>query len=115
MVRAVTLLILVHHHIQPPMQSIFPPPMGPHDLQAALFGQRRAEQIVSGFMRGFAGFLTGPLDLCDGCETWPVVLLLQPVDIARDHRRASLDPPIDRHRRFAPWRSARTPDHPETG
>jgi hypothetical protein len=78
------LLILVHHDIQPPVEAIFHPPMGAHDLQAALAGQRGAEQIVSCLMRGVAGFLTGPLDLCDGRETWPVVLLLQPVDIARD-------------------------------
>jgi hypothetical protein len=58
--------------------------MGAHDLQAALAGQRGAEQIVRCFMRGFAGFLTGPLDLCDGPETGPVVLLLQLVDVARD-------------------------------
>ena len=88
---AVALLILVHHNIQPPVQPIFHPPMRADHLQKALAGQRRAEQVVSCLLRGFVGFLADAVDLANGHQAWPVMLLLQPVDIAREGRRARLD------------------------
>ena len=84
-------LVLVHDHVQPPVQAVFHAPVLANHLVETLRRERPAEQIVRRFRRGFRFRFTHPHHLSDGLQAGPLVLLLEPASLGGDRRRASLD------------------------
>ena len=84
-------LILVHDDIEPPVQPIFDAPMRANDFVEAFGRQRRAEQIIGGLGRCFAGGFAEALDLADSGQARPMMVFVQPRDVGRDRGRAGFD------------------------
>jgi len=84
-------LILVHDDIEPPVQAIFDAPMRADDFVEAFGRQGRAEQIIGGLERCFAGGFADALDLADSRQARPLMVFDQPCDVGRDGRRAGFD------------------------
>ncbi len=87
-------LVLVHDHIQPPVQAVFHAPVLAHHLVEPLRGEGRAQQIVGGFRAGVLRRFAHPHHFADGLQARPLVLLLEPVDVGRNRCRAGLDTPV---------------------
>jgi hypothetical protein len=105
-----SVLILVHDHVQSPVQAVFDAPVLANHLVESLRRQFRTEQVVSGFSGGFLRRFAFPLHLADGLQPWPLVLFLQPADLGGNRRRARLDASmigLDKRRRAC---SLSTPD-----
>jgi len=68
-------LVLVHDHIQPPVQPILHAPALADDLVERLGRQRRAEQEIRGFGGGFVRGFPHPFHLADGRQPRPSMLL----------------------------------------
>ena len=62
MVLAVAGLVLVHGHVEHPVEAVLDPPMCADDLTEPSRRQWRAEQIVGGFLTGQAIDLTASRD-----------------------------------------------------
>ncbi len=82
MILSVSGLILVHGDVEDPMEAVFDPPMASGGLVEALGGQLGAEQIEHGLAGGLVADLTAALDLADGRQARPAMLVLQPGDVA---------------------------------
>src|SRR5215210_7288112 len=82
MVLPVAGLVLVHHHVQHPVQPVLDVPVAPHDLAEALRAENRAQQIVAGLDRRLAPDLATGSDLADRLEPRPGMALLQPSNVA---------------------------------
>ena len=84
--------VFVHLDIEAPVQPVFDAPMSPGDGIEALGRERLAEQVVGGFARGLLGALAGPGNFGVRLQPRPLMLLLQPLDVAGDKSGAGLDP-----------------------
>jgi hypothetical protein len=84
-------LVLVHDDIEPPVQRVLDTPVCAGDLVEVLGRERRAQQVIGCFGRGLGAGLAHAGQLADGGEAGPVVVLLQPVDVSRQRRRARFD------------------------
>jgi hypothetical protein len=82
MILVVAGLILVHGHVENPVQAVLHAPVRAGDFAETCGGQCSAEQIVSGFGAGLSANLTGADDLADGHQARPGMLLLQPLNVA---------------------------------
>lgn len=87
-----SVLILVHHDIEPPVQLIFDAPVRSDDRIQPVRRERRAEQVVGHFGGGFGRGFAHALDLADCLQAGPPMAVLQPLDLGRNRRRARLDP-----------------------
>jgi hypothetical protein len=67
--------------MQPPVEAVFHSPVLAGNLVEPLWSERRAQQRISRFRRGLFRCFTHPNHLADGLQTWPLVLLLEPVDL----------------------------------
>src|SRR3954464_7937925 len=72
MILVVAGLILVHGHVENPVQAVLHAPVRAGDFAETCGGQCRAEQIVSGFGAGLSANLTGADDLADGHQALTV-------------------------------------------
>ena len=91
MILSVSALVLVHGDVEDPVEGVFDPPMMSGDLVETFGGKLRAEEIVYALAGGLVADLTAALDLADGRQAWPVVLVLEPSDIARERGATDLD------------------------
>ena len=91
---AVALAILVHGHIQHPVQAVFDGPMGAHGVLEAFGRERRAHDVVAGFGCRASGGFAPRLDLAEGGQPRPVMALPQPCDLVADSGAARLDAPV---------------------
>src|SRR5882762_3665874 len=87
-----SVLILIHHHIESPVQLVFDSPVGSNDLIQPPWREWRAEQVVGHFGGGFGSAFANPLHLADSREARPAMGILQPLDLGRNRCRARLDP-----------------------
>src|SRR4051812_41377134 len=99
-----SVLILIHHDIEPPVQPVFNPPMLASDVVETLCGQRRTEQVVGGLGGGLGRGFADAGYLADGGEAGPLVGFLQPTDIGRDHGRAGFDAAVISINGLNSWR-----------
>src|SRR4051812_2709425 len=53
-IAAVSGIVLIHNHVQEPMQVVFDHPMGPRRVPESFRRQRRAEQVIGRVPSGFA-------------------------------------------------------------
>ena len=89
-----SVLILVHHHVQPPVQTVFYAPVLANDFVKSLGRESRAQQVIRGFHCGFVRRFAYPNHLADRPQAGPLMLLLEPIDLRGNRRRAGLDPPV---------------------
>ena len=75
------ILILVHDHIQPPVQAVFDAPVLSNHMVEPLRRQDSTEQVVGSFGRGFVRRLAYTNHFADSLQARPLVLFLQPVDL----------------------------------
>lgn len=88
---AVSGLVLIHDHVEHPVQSVLDAPMAAHDGIEALGREGVAEQIAARLDRRFAVDFAASGDLADRLKAGPVVALLQPGDVGTQRSRAGLD------------------------
>ena len=86
-----SVLILVHDHIQAPVQPVFNAPVLADNGVESFWRQSRAEQVVGGLGGDFFRRFAYPNHLADGLQAGPLMLFLKPVNVGRNRRRAGLD------------------------
>ena len=89
-----SVLILVHNHVRPSVQAVFHAPMLANNVIESLRHENRAQQIIRGFRRGFVRRFAHSFYFSDGLQARPLMLLLEPIDLCGNRRRAGLDSPI---------------------
>src|SRR4051794_32186683 len=73
---AVSGLILVHSHVEDPMQAVLNPPMGAGHLAEALGTERSAQQVVGGFGADLGADLASADHAANGSQPRPGMSLL---------------------------------------
>jgi len=87
------ILILVHDHVQPPVQAVFDAPVLLNDLIEPLGRQHSAEQVVGRFSRGFVRRFAPSNYLGDGLQARPLVLFCnQSISVDTVAARVSMRP-----------------------
>ena len=88
---AVSLPVLVHGHMEHPVQAVFDDPMDAHGVLEVLGRKRRVcDVVVVGFgFRAFSGYAFR-LDLADRGQSWRA----QPCNLVADRGAAGLDAPV---------------------
>ena len=91
MILPIALAILVHRHVQDPVQPILDTPLRTRHFGEPRGRKRRAQQIIRAFRGGLAFGLARPDHLADRCQTRPRMLLQNPVDVSGDLTGPGLD------------------------
>lgn len=86
-----SVLILVHDHIQSPLEPVFHAPMLANNGVETLRRQSFAEQVVGHFGSCFLWRLANSNHFADRPQARPLVLFLEPIDIRGNRCRAGLD------------------------
>src|SRR3954466_11905410 len=80
-IAAVSGIVLIHNHVQDPMQVVFDCPMGPCRVPESFRRQWRAQQVIGRLGGDLGCRFTGAGDLADGGEARPLMEFLQPSDV----------------------------------
>src|SRR3954469_8633230 len=80
-IAAISGIVLIHNHVQDPMQVVFDRPMGPRCVPESFRRQRRAQQVIGRLGGDLGCRFTGAGDLADSGEARPLMKLLQPGDV----------------------------------
>src|ERR1019366_1754819 len=91
MVLTISRLILVHDHVEHPVELVLDAPMAADDGVETFRREGLAEQIAAGLDRRSAVDLAGSGDLSDRLQARPIVALVQPCDIGRERCRTGFD------------------------
>src|SRR5215813_14995047 len=84
-------MVLIESDIEAPVEAILDAPVRAYDLAEPLRRHLCTQQVIGGLCAGCIGCLANPNNLADCGETRPVMRLLEPGNIAREHGRACLD------------------------
>ncbi len=72
-VLSVSLSVLVHGHVEDPVEAVFDGPMGAHDMLEAVGRERGAHDAVAGFGFGLPWGFARCLDLAEGGQAGPAM------------------------------------------
>lgn len=87
-------LVLIHDHVEGPMETILDAPVGWDDAGGFGGWERLAEQIVAILFGSLTVDLADRRDLGEGGQPRPVMGFLEPCDVAADPGLAHFDPPV---------------------